>query len=696
MEGQVQGVGVRPWVLRTARALGLTGWVHNASDGVWIEVQGQACDDIEGALGEAPPPIEAVVVYAIDIAEVAEEASFVIRPSEDAPHARPTLPPDLATCDACLAELDTPSARREGYELISCVACGPRYSLAGAPPFDRQRTAMAAFPLCEACQAEYDDPADRRFHAQVTACPRCGPQLSMPVTTAAEWLRGGRIVAIKGSSGFQLLCDAGNEAVVRRLRQLKRRPHKPLAVMTLDAPLRGSECPILLCRPPDTLVLAPSVRCGVAEVGWMGPPTAVHLQLLRAFGGPLVCTSANVSGEPLARVASRVDGLCDAVLDHDRPIWRAADDSVVREVAGEVRVMRRARGYAPRPLPLGADGPPLLALGADLKSAVALGLGDQALLSPHLGSLGSRPMMRRLRAEIASLLEVYDAEPQQVVCDAHPDLISTRVAEELAARWAVPLVRVHHHHAHIAAVCAEHGLDEPVLGLAWDGVGLGDDGGVWGGELLHVHGGRCERRAHLHPFALLGGDAAAREPARVALALLHGAGIGSADAAAALHPHGAELWSMLPQSPRRCTSMGRLFDGIAVLAGVPAEVSWEAQLPLALQQAAVSHGPAEPWPLASDDPLDWRPWVRALVANQEPLERIAARFHATLIAALVQLVEGSDQRVVLGGGCFQNPLLVEGAVHHLGARVVLPRRVPPGDAGIALGQAWIARRLPCA
>lgn len=691
--GQVQGVGFRPWVVRTARALGLHGTVCNAGDGVWIDVQGIDPRRIETALAAAPRPIEAVVVERLSADVDPALVGFHIVPSRHTPGQLPTLPPDRAPCPACLAEHDDPDDRRYGYALISCVACGPRYSLAGPPPFDRERTAMAAFPLCPACLAEQEDPDDRRFHAQVMACATCGPRLSVPVDAAVEVLRNGGIVAVKGSSGFQLLCDARRSDTVTELRRRKRRPHKPLAVMTLDAPLQGPEAPI--CLGPGPEGLAEAVAFGLRDTGWMSPSTAVHLQLLRAFDGPLVCTSANASGEPLATEAHQVEGLCDLVLDHDRPIWRAADDSVVRELAGKVRVLRRARGHAPRPLPLGRIGAPLLAFGADLKSCVAVAIGDQAILSPHVGALGSKPMLDRYEAELASLLEVYGVHPEQLVCDAHPDLVSTRVAEAWAERLGLPLQRVFHHHAHVGAVCAEHGVDVPVLGLAWDGVGYGNDGTTWGGEVLRVDGAHCERVGHLRPFPLLGGDTATREPGRVALALLHAAGLPPDAARRPLHPRADALWAWLDGdvSAPPCSSMGRLFDGFGALLGLPLAPTWEAQVAVALQDLARDHGPAEPWPLA-DDPGDWRPWVAAAVAEPSPT-RAAARFHATLAAWAARATDGFDGPVVLAGGCFQNPVLVEGvlaALHPRGQRVLLPHRVPPGDGGIPFGQAWVARR----
>ncbi len=660
VRGTVQGVGFRPWVARTARALGLAGSVRNTADGVSIELQGDV-DAFVADLAEAPPPIDARIVSDEPL-EALDDAGFVIVDSDLDGARRPSLPPDLATCDACLRELADPSDRRFGYALISCAACGPRYSLAGPPPFDRERTAMARFPHCPACAAEHEDPTDRRYHAQVSACAACGPTLSMSIPDAAAVIRRGGILAVKGASGFQLLCDARDEAAVQRLRALKGRPDKPLAVLAFGAPDGGGpDAPIVLCD--AALELAPSVLRGARQVGWMRPPTAVHHLLLQALDGPLVCTSANRSGEPLAAEASEVQGLCDAVLDHDRAIWRA-----------------------PRPLPLGGDGPTLLAVGADLKSAVTLALGDEALMSPHLGTLGPRRVLELLEREIESLCTVYDARPDGIVCDAHPDLVSSWVARSLSRRWGVPLRRVHHHHAHIAAVCAEHGVDGPVIGFAWDGVGLGPDGGVWGGEVLRVDGASCERLAHLAPFALPGGDACARDPARVALALRHAAGL---PLDPDLHPHAAQLWRWLDRAPRTCTSMGRLLDGLAVLAGLPSRVTFEAQLPIALMEAA---GPSvAPWPLA-EAPLDWRPWIRALVEAREPLPVVARRVHETLIAALVTISARSREPIALGGGCFQNRLLVEGAAHHLGDRLVLAERVPPGDGGLSYGQAWIARR----
>ncbi|MCB9678938.1 MAG: carbamoyltransferase HypF [Alphaproteobacteria bacterium] len=711
--GQVQGVGFRPWVARRAALLGVDGWVRNGPDGVWLEAEGPAAEALLAEVSEAPRPIDAVVAEVIEVPERGEPG-FRIAASAAEGAAVPTLPPDLATCAACLEEVGDPASRRYGYLLLSCAACGPRASIAAGPPFDRDRTAMRAFPLCDACLAEYRDPLDRRFHAQATACPDCGPHLSMPLDTAAAVVRGGGILAVQGLSGFQLVCDALDEAVVQRVRAVKRRPDKPLAVMVLHAPpgltptetaaLHGPEAPVVVARRRATdPALAPSVLRDAGTVGWMLPSTALHGALLEAVGRPVVCTSANVSGEPLGASESEAGPLADATWSHDRPIWNRADDSVVREIGGAARVLRRARGYAPRPVPLGRSGPPLLAMGADLKSAVALGIDDRAVLSPYLGALGSRRMLERLEREVTALCEAWSA-PELVVRDAHPDLVSSIVGQALAAERGIEVRTVDHHHAHVGAVCAEHGLDRPVLAFAWDGVGLGPDGGIWGGETLFVDGARYERVGHLHPFALPGGDACAREPGRTALALLHAAGIDPKAAGvdpAALHPRADELWALLDTVHPTCTAMGRLLDGLAVLAGVPEALgrhgpfrtTFEGQLPIALEGLAGIRS-AKRYDL-TDEWLDWRPWVEQVVADRSagiPTAIVAARIHATLVGALVRSA-GDAPDVVLCGGCFQNSLLVEGVMARLGpGRVWLGERVPANDGGIALGQAWVARR----
>ncbi len=745
VRGDVQGVGFRPFTVRRCLHHRLGGWVCNAPDGVRLEIEGdsEAVDRFVAELRAAPPPIRVRELQREDV-EALGETVFRIAASLRGGAPAPVIPPDLASCDACMAEVLDPSARRSHYPFTTCTACGPRYTIFEAFPFDRERTAMRAFPLCDACLAEYTDPQDRRYHAQAIACAACGPRLrvsgsagSDPIAAAAAALAAGRIVAVKGLGGFQLLVDARDDAAICRLRARKRRPAKPLALMfrSLDALgeacavspaeatlLRGAAAPIVLLRPRPGAGLAPSLHPGVPRTGAMLPTTPLHALLLEAFGGPVVCTSGNRSNEPICtdgdEAADRLGDIADTVLDHDRPVLRPVDDSVARVVDGHPLLLRRARGYAPQPVPLPAGGPPILALGAHLKSVVGLGLDHAAVLSPHVGDLDDQLTVQRFEEVAAELCRSFDVQPAAVACDLHPDYASTRHAERLADEWGVPLVHVQHHHAHVAAVAAEHELTGPVLGFAWDGVGFGSDGSAWGGEALLLPTiGSFERVAHLRPFRLPGGDAAAREPARIALALLaeleqegpiDGADDVRARAVDVLGPGAVPVLMQMPHRGVRSpftTAMGRLFDGVAFLAGLRGRCSFEAQAAMeleALAERGLAAGPITPYPLplraGAPAVIDWGPLVRAALtdgkAGVEP-QVIAARFHAALIETVAETADQfPNAAVAVAGGCFANGVLLSGVTARLaesGRAVFASRSVPPGDGGIALGQLAVAR-----
>jgi hydrogenase maturation protein HypF len=599
---------------------------------------------------------------------------------------------------------------------------------------------MKRFPMCPACAAEYGDPADRRFHAQPIACPACGPVLRLVTIDGVEEARGdaalrgaartlfaGRVVALKGVGGFQLLVDATNADTVSLLRARKRRPEKPLAVMFADlraiaavcilgpddtAALGSPAAPIVLVRRRAEIVVADAVAPGTPWLGVMLPTTPLHGLLLAEVARPLVCTSGNLAEEPLCiddgEARARLAGIADVFLVHDRPIVRPVDDSVVRVGPAGVQVLRRARGFAPLPLSLAQEMPCVLALGAQLKSTVAITIGREIVVSQHLGDLHAAAGALLLERTVADLVQFFDARPARVACDLHPDYVSTRLAERLAATWGVPLERVQHHHAHVAACMAEHALAGPLLGLAWDGAGLGTDGTLWGGEALVVEGARARRVAHLRPFRLPGGERALREPRRSALGLLHAfvgddarthvPGIAPADAAVLL-----EMLARGVNSPVT-TAAGRLFDAVAALAGVRATAGFEGQAAMALEFAAdgvEDDVPPYPLPLGAETPAvaDWAPLVRALLEDRArgvPAGVIAARFHG----ALVELAEAIAVRtglrdVVLAGGCFQNLRLTRAIHARLGARgfkVYLPQRYPPNDGAIALGQVTVAAR----
>jgi hydrogenase maturation protein HypF len=735
-------VGFRPAVFRLAEARGLTGWVRNRPEGVELEVQGSeglAADFLRALEAEVPPPARVERLAWEVVAEVAGEAAFEIRGSGAGEAVRPVVPPDLATCPECAREVAAPGGRRHRYPFTNCTFCGPRYSIIEGLPYDRPRTAMKGFPLCSDCAREYGDPRDRRFHAQPVACPACGPHLRLvgadgsiqgereaALQGAAEALRAGGILALKGLGGYQLLTDATSDAALARLRQRKHREEKPFAVMFPDLPslqaaceageaevalLRGPEAPILLLRRRPRAAVSEAVAPGNPRLGAFLPYTPLHRLLLEAIGGPVVCTSGNLSDEPMAfgddEARLRLGGLADALLVHDRPILRPVDDSVLRLDADGPTLLRRARGYAPLAVPLGDGGPPVLALGAHQKSTVALLASGQAVLSQHLGDLGSAEGADLLARTVADLLAFFRVRPERLACDLHPDYASTRLAERLATEWQVPLVRVQHHHAHGAACAGEHDLRGPVLALAWDGTGLGTDGTIWGGEALVVDGATFHRAGHLRPFPLPGGEAAARDPRRSALGLLAATvgggalpeGSGTAFEAGEL----GVLQAMLARDLNcpRTSSLGRLFDAVAALAGVHARPGFEGQAAMALEFAAERAAPDRVygWAFSGGEALvaDPAPLVAELLRDRRAAvgpEVLARRFHAALAdLALAWARHAGLRDVVLAGGCFQNALLttlVTARLSEAGFRVHRHRRFPPNDGSIALGQAAVA------
>ncbi|MCC6630009.1 MAG: carbamoyltransferase HypF [Chloroflexi bacterium] len=738
--GVVQGVGFRPFVYRLATELGLAGWVSNGAQGVTIEVEGapDALTVFLLRLEAERPPLAAIHSLEMTTLDPAGYAGFAIRASDAGGPKTALVLPDIATCADCLAEVLDPRDRRHGYPFANCTNCGPRYTIIEALPYDRLNTTMRGFPLCPDCRAEYEDPADRRFHAQPIACPRCGPWLELwasdgrvlaardeVLARAAVAIRAGQIVAVKGLGGFHLLVDAGDAAAVQRLRRVKMREEKPFALMAaslaeverdvlldpLEARLlRAPEAPIvLLRRRPGATRIAPGVAPGMTTLGIMLPATPLHHLLLARVGRPVVATSGNRADEPIQtdeRAAlTALTGLADLFLVHNRPIARHVDDSVARVVLDREMLLRRARGYAPLPVTVATALPPALAVGAHQKNTVAVALGRRVFLSQHLGDLEMAAAVAAFRTTIASLTNLFEARPAIVACDLHPDYASTRYAEATG----LPVVRVQHHLAHVLACLAENEVAGPVLGVAWDGAGVGVDGAIWGGEFLRVDNAGWARVAHLRAFRLPGGEVAVREPRRAALGLLH-----------ALAGAVALDWTDLPPlatfTPRErtvlatmlargasaplTTSAGRLFDAVAALVGLRQRARFEGQAAMLLEQAAVESGaaPAYPVALAVDGPgplvVDWGPLVLAVVADVRagmPASRIAARFHATLAEAIGLVAERVGlARVALTGGCFQNALLLELAVARLrraGFRPYWHQRVPPNDGGIALGQA---------
>ena len=748
--GLVQGVGFRPFVYRLAVSMGVAGWVENDGEGVTIEVEGEpgGLARFAAALETDAPSAARILELRTTAVPVTGEEGFRIRASRAGGRARAWILPDLATCPACRTEILDPADRRFRYPFTNCTHCGPRFTILDDLPYDRARTSMHGFVQCGACAREYADPANRRFHAQPNACPDCGPQLSWreagaaapgPVThrgdaalrAAVAALRAGRIVAMKGLGGYHLLVDAGNETAVAELRRRKRRAAKPFAVMMPD-PATLERCvhagPLareLLESPAAPIVLLPrrigsgiteSVAPGSPVLGVFLPYTPLHHLVLSDLGRPVVATSGNHTEEPTLHreedAALALAGIADGWLDHDRPIRRVADDSVL-QILERPRVrpqfLRRARGYAPLPVLVDRELPDVLALGGQMNAAFALSRGREIVLSPHLGDLDGWEARSSYERMLDDMLRLYERHPTVVVHDLHPDYFTTRLAETLAARWGVPRVAVQHHHAHLAACLLENGIEGPALGIVWDGTGYGDDRTVWGGEFLLGDAARCERVATLHPFRLPGGERAVRETWRIGLALVAEAFAGEIPRdLPLLHDRARGEVDLLVRMSRGgvasplTTSMGRLFDGVAALLGLCFASEHQAHAPQLVEAAAWRHGaeaPPLPLPVRDGRPLrlDWRPLVRALVegvAAGRPAEELAASFHASLVTAAADVVRRMGAPVVaLAGGVFANRYLSEGLLTRLeatGVRVATHERLPPTDGSLAAGQLWVA------
>ena len=747
VRGQVQGVGFRPFVYRLAQELDIAGWVRNDGEGVDIEAQG-AADAIEALIARLEtdaPPLASVAAVEVVEAPPGDARGFEIKVSLHGT-AITSVTPDSATCSDCLAELFDPANRRWRHAFVNCTHCGPRYTVTRRLPYDRPNTSMAEFAMCPACRSEYEDPSDRRFHAQPNACPECGPRLALrdgeggplavddSIAETLARLQRGEIVAIKGLGGYHLACDATNAAAVARLRQRKNREEKPFAVMFANAAsvapyadMNEAERALLESRERPVVLLRKRAGCdeqlagvapGLGELGAMLPCTPIQYLLFHeAAGRPagtewiavpqrltLVMTSANPGGEPIVReddeALARLAGIADAWLMHDRAIVTRVDDSVVRASG----FIRRARGFTPQAIRLAKSGPSVLAAGGFLKNTICLTRGDEAYLSQHIGDLDNVPTCRALEETAQRMMALLEIAPERVAHDLHPDFHGTRFAADFARGRGLKTVAVQHHHAHIAAVAAEHRATGPLLGLTLDGVGMGADQGIWGGELLAVDGERFDRLGHLRELALPGGDKAAREPWRMAAAALFALGRGGEIKTRFPQQRAAGAIAMMlggnAHTPPT-SSCGRLFDAAAGLAGVCEVAAYEGQAAMLYESQSAQHGETEPlrdgFILHDDGRLDLLPLL-ARLADERDAGFAAALFHATLAEALAAWVQRAGEerglrRVALGGGCFLNRILSAGLRRRLEAKgfeVLEARLVPPNDGGLSLGQAWVA------
>lgn len=757
VSGLVQGVGFRPFVYGLAAKLGLHGFVRNQTDGVLIEVEGEP-DDLDRFLEEltrAQPTRTKLDRVTCHPRPSCGERGFRIETSDQGAAKLVFIPADRATCDACVAELFDPADRRFRYPFLNCVHCGPRLTIIERMPYDRERTTMARFPMCPACRAEYDDPANRRFHAQATACATCGPRLQIldamgapiqgePLGVAVRALADGRIVAIKGLGGYHLACRGDRATVIAELRCRKHRDEKPLALMVagLAAARRicavsepeenllvSPERPIVLLRKRRGIDVADKVAPRNSCLGVMLPYTPLHHVLLHDLNGvPLVLTSGNCSDEPIAYedadALTRLTGIADMFLIHDRPIHIRCDDSVTRVSGRDELPVRRSRGYAPRPITLPHELPrPTLALGGQLKSVFALGRGEHAFLSHHLGDLDHYEAYRAFAQAVDHYQRLWGIDAELLVHDLHPDYASTRFAQERAASKRIQSLAVQHHHAHLASCMAEHGLEGNVLGVIFDGAGLGPDGAIWGGEFLVGGYDGFRRAAHFRNVPMPGGEQAIREPWRMAAAYLRDAGLSLARCwPAAEGPPAAALRLVEQMLEGRVnapltSSAGRLFDAVAALAGIRQRVRYEGQAAMELEQLAceeavdgsypfeISTGalrPAKtPTTLTPALEIDCRPLIQDVVGDVQDAARpsvIARRFQSTLVeiiahaCARISKAEGLN-RVVLSGGVFMNVLLLEETSARLTDDrfdVYRHRRVPLNDGGLCLGQLAIA------
>jgi hydrogenase maturation protein HypF len=736
--GIVQGVGFRPFVYQLAQRLSLSGFVRNDADGVVLEVEGDPADlaAFLSFLETASPPLARMDTLHHEELPCTAEEGFEIRRSDQGA-ATAMVSPDMAICDACAAEMQDVTNRRYNYPFINCTDCGPRYTIIKALPYDRPHTSMASFTMCKACHKEYTDPNDRRYHAQPISCYECGPALSLlrpdgsvcaeeieAVNRACLLIGQGKTVAIKGLGGFHLVCDALSEEAVATLRSKKKRPSKPLAVMFRDMQslkeaavlteeeerlILSKERPIVIVTKRQESALAPSIAPAIEKIGVFLAYTPLHLLLLEKLGRPIVATSANISDAPIItdaqEIIAKLGKVVHAVLTYDREILNACDDSVVMTAGGQEMTLRMARGYAPKSLPLSRRSTKkILAVGANQKNSIALAFGDHLILSPHIGDLVSLEAFEYFERTLETFKKLYGFEPDTIVCDKHPGYETQKWAKQFVKKNpSVELLEVQHHYAHALACMAEYGLDEKVLAFCFDGTGYGDDGTLWGGEVLVADPKRFKRVNHLRPFRLIGGEQAVKEPRRVALALLFECcsleDVAAMDNPAVKSFTAVELrmmhkmWEKGINAPFS-SSVGRLFDAIASLGGIAHKLGYEGESGLLMESVAEKVEPDKRFScLVTESEIDYRPMVREVMAAASQSE-IASKFIGMISAVILEIAARyPDLPVVLSGGVFQNRLLVDEVTRQMRAerrRYYIQTETPVNDGGIALGQLYHA------
>jgi hydrogenase maturation protein HypF len=728
IRGAVQGVGFRPFVYRLAVEIGVAGWVSNSGDGLCIEAEGlkDALDCFLIRLHREHPPHASIHSLEYSYLDAVGYADFEIRESQANTAKNTVVLPDIATCADCIRDIFEPSNRRYLYPFTNCTNCGPRFTIIERIPYDRSNTTMQHFSMCRNCRQEYEDPLDRRFHAQPNACAECGPQMELwdeagkivaphetAIDRAAEGIRNGLIVAVKGIGGLHLMADSTNDAAIRRLRERKYREEKPFALMAAsiesiryfcfataleERALSSPEAPIVLLSRHERSGISNSVAPQNPYLGVMLPSSPLHHILLQKLSAPVVATSGNRSDEPIAiderEALRRLHGIADLFLVHNRPIRRHVDDSIVRIILGQQQILRRARGYAPLPLMVRRQMPERLAVGGHMKNTVALAKDDKIFLSQHVGDLETKEAFDAFRRVIDDFQDLFEIAPASLAGDLHPEYASSAFAGSLSEKRSIPFEPIQHHWGHVLSCMTENELEPPVLGVAWDGTGYGADGTIWGGEFLLAHGNGFQRVAHLRTFPLPGGDAAARNPKQAAAGLLYeifGSGAFSGDESPLLR----QMLEKGLRSPRT-SSAGRLFDAVASLIGLRDHCSFEGQAAMQLEFAAAPNVTVS-YPYAIDEGdsliLDWEPMIQQIIKETQervPIGLVAAKFHNTLAEMIVDIARRlRPPKVVLTGGCFQNRYLTERTVQRLRESRFAPhwhQRVPPNDGGLALGQ----------